>query len=71
MVGSIIDVEKLQNEKFVKRNWLIMINGIDTTIILDKTEVEIFKTVNTFNAIGKLQKLHYTFKPIIVTYQDV
>ena len=65
-MGSIIDAEKLQNEKFIKRDWIVFINGVRTTIVFDKTDIEMFKTVNTFNAMGKLQGLKYTYKQAIV-----
>jgi hypothetical protein len=66
MAGSIIDAEKLQNEQFIIRDWIIFINGVRTTIVFQKTWKEIKNTVNTFNAIGKLQGLNYTFKECVV-----
>ena len=66
MSGSIIDAEKLQNEQFIKRDWLIYTDKEKISIIFDVTEKQIKDGVLHYNLIGKVQGIKYYYKPVKV-----
>lgn len=68
MVGSIIDADKLQNEKFVKKDWIVYTNGEKSTVIFNKTREEINRQIS---ALQGLSRVKFILKPCIISIQEV
>lgn len=68
MVGSIIDADKLQNEKFVKKDWIVYANGEKSTVIFNKTREEINRQIS---ALQGLSRVKFILKPCIISIQEM
>ena len=68
MAGSIIDADKLQNEQFMRYDWLIINNGKRDTIVLQRTETEIKQQTKL---LSHMVKNKYDYKKVKVTIEDV
>jgi hypothetical protein len=64
LMAPIIDAEKLQNEKFLQRNWLIIRNGNPLMLVLNEQESAIEKSIKQYNAIGKALGQSFVYKEV-------